>query len=204
MKKIVVLLFSLVLFNNCGGADDGDNSFDTDVSDDADNPVCGDGVCEPEEIGHCMVDCDEDTDSPDGEEADASYCPIGCACCADYEDCACWKWPQVVEYLFIEGTWRLAECDGGMCAEEKIRDLVIESWDDELGANILELAPFSNGIYLKKNSDNGQFEFGNPDEPTGSGLTNGTADPVSLEIFIAFYNLDGPAESHTFKWKKVE
>ena len=97
MKKIVVLsnylflasmLLCFVASMSCGGTDDGDNVFD--VGEYTPGPVCGDGVCEAGEIGHCTVDCEGDTDvssEADDAKEDASEPVCGDGICEDEWSC---------------------------------------------------------------------------------------------------------------------
>ena len=101
MNKIVVLLFSVVLFNfNCGG--DGDDTIacldcdvsaestaKTDVEADAAN-VCGNGICEGSENNYCQEDCNENTKPECGDglcEYGHPWYPENCIGCL--ADCSC-------------------------------------------------------------------------------------------------------------------
>jgi len=212
MKKIVVLsnylflasmLLCFVASMSCGGTDDGDNVFD--AGEYTPGPVCGDGVCEAGEIGHCTVDCEGDTDvSSEADEtdgADIANCPAGCACCADY-DCACVEWPQVVEYMWLVRTWELIEVDGKPPLEEEIVDVEIFAWDDIIqGAEVHGFSPYGPPFpYLrfKKNLISGQFDAINPETKQVVGYGDQVTWTVEYDSKV------GDGITHHNVWKKSE
>jgi len=182
MKKIVVLLCSVVLFNCGGDADSPDDGADPtdDDTDSADVIADDDAGEDTEDPDAPCIDCDVNM-LDEGGDADVNM---------DEVDVGSEVTDIPAEYLFIVGTWKQVECDGSPCADEVQRDIMIESWDDIFGAKILGMDPFYS-IYLKKNPNNGQFEFGNPEGPFG--LTSGTADHILLKIFITQYLIDNPS-----------
>ena len=205
MKTLVVLLFSVVLFNNCGGTDDGDNVFD--VGEYTPGPVCGDGVCEAEEIGHCTVDCEHDEDVVvEAEAEDVATLPDGQV--LEWCDWGfLWEhpgWTQstcvaVAEYMWLEGKWKCAEYDNGPCPGEIIVDITIGSWDDTLGAEVHEFPPYGPPhpyLRFKKNAQTGQFEAINPEtkEVVGYGTPTKVEYDSSIEVGI----------THHAVWEKIE
>lgn len=205
MKKIVVLLFAAVLFN-CGGADSTDDG--TDSTDIVENDAGGDA----EDPEFTDGDTDVGADSPDentdvGEDwlpetEDLVDCPAGCACCADYdaeETCACLKWPQTVEYMWLSTTWKCAEYDYGSCPGEIFVDITITAWNDELGAEVQEFPPYGPPLpylYFKKNAETGQFEAINPEtkQVVGSGTPLKVEYDSSVEVGV----------THHAVWAKIE